>query len=118
MSEATEPDLTGMTFHEIAAKYGEETAIQAGIEADPEWGPGEMDMSKARPAMEVMPDLVELLEREEPGRGKQQKDAPAKEEVSIQLDSDLMAVLRGMGEDWQHRMNAILRRAVFGDSRP
>ena len=63
MSEATEPDLTGMTFHEIAAKYGEEAAIQAGIAADPDtW---ELDMSKARPAMEVMPDLVEFLEREE-----------------------------------------------------
>ena len=28
-----EPDLTGMTFHEIAAKYGEEAAIDAGTAA-------------------------------------------------------------------------------------
>ena len=64
MSKAAEPNLTGMTFHEIAARYGEEAAIQAGIAADPDtW---ELDMSKARPAMEVMPDLVEFLEREEP----------------------------------------------------
>ena len=36
-----EPDLTGMTFHEIAAKYGREAAINAGIEADPDtWGSG------------------------------------------------------------------------------
>ena len=116
MDEATDPDLAGMTFHEIAAKYGEEAAIQAGIAADSEWGPDEMDMSNARPAMEVMPDLVELLEREEPRRENVIEGAPAKEEVSIQLDSDLMAVFRGMGEGWQHRMNAMLRRAVFGDS--
>ena len=58
-----EPDLTGMTFHEIAARYGEEAAIDAGIAADPEWGPEEMDMSGARPAIEVMPDLVESYRR-------------------------------------------------------
>ena len=52
---AHEPDLTGMTFHEIAAKYGREAAINAGIEADPEWGPEEMDMSGARPAAESLP---------------------------------------------------------------
>ncbi len=59
-----EPDLTGMTFHEIAAKYGEEAAINAGIEADPdtvrltpEW------FQRARPAIEVMPDLVESYRR-------------------------------------------------------
>ena len=59
-----EPDLTGMTFHEIAAKYGEEAAIDAGIAADPdafeltpEW------FREARPAAEVMPDLVESYRR-------------------------------------------------------
>ena len=57
------PDLTGMTFHEIAAKYGREAAINAGIAADPEWGPEEMDMSGARPAVEVLPDLVESYRR-------------------------------------------------------
>ena len=58
------PDLTGMTFHEIAAKYGEEAAIDAGIAADPdtvrltpEW------FREARPAAEVMPALVESYER-------------------------------------------------------
>ena len=59
---AAEPNLTGMTFDEIAAKYGEETAIQAGIAADPEWGPDELDMSDARPATELLPDLVEFVE--------------------------------------------------------
>ena len=52
-----------MTFHEIAAKYGREAAIDAGIAADPEWGPEEMEMSGARPAAEVLPDLVESYRR-------------------------------------------------------
>ena len=59
-----EPDLTGMTFHEIAAKYGREAAINAGIAADPdtfeltpEW------FREARPAAEVLPDLVESYRR-------------------------------------------------------
>ena len=71
MSETkAKPDLTGMTFREIAAKYGEEAAIHAGIAADPEWGPEEMDMSKARPAAEVLPDLVARYEREQAERRK------------------------------------------------
>ena len=36
---ASKDDLTTMTFDEIAAKYGEEAAINAGIAADPDaWG--------------------------------------------------------------------------------
>ena len=67
---ATQPNLTGMTFDDIAAKYGEETAIQAGIAADPEWGPDELDMSNARPATELLPDLVEFAERGEAQRAR------------------------------------------------
>ena len=67
---AAEPNLTGMTFDEIAAKYGEETAIQDGIAADPEWGPDELDMSDARPATELLPDLVEFAERAETQRAR------------------------------------------------
>ncbi len=82
MSEAKpEPDLTGMTFREIAAKYGEEAATHAGIAADPEWGPEELDMSQARPAAEVLPELVERYEREQAERRKQgsrKSPAPAR----------------------------------------
>ena len=65
---ATQPNLTGMTFDDIAAKYGEETAIQTGIASAPEWGPDELDMSNARPATELLPDLVEFVERGEAWR--------------------------------------------------
>lgn len=67
---AAEPNLTGLTFDEIAAKYGEETAIQSGIAADPEWGPYELDMSDARTATELLPDLVEFVERAEAQRAR------------------------------------------------
>ena len=61
-------DLTGMTFKEVEAKYGEEAAIHAGIAADPDtW---DFDMSRARPAAEVLPDLVARYEREQAERRK------------------------------------------------
>ena len=115
MSDAKpEPDLTGMTFREIAAKYGEETAIHAGIAADPEWGPEELDMSRARPAAEVLPELVERYEREQAerrNRGPQR--APTKEHISLRLDSDLVEYFRNSGRGWQTRLNAMLRRGCL-----
>ena len=108
------PDLTGMTFREIAAKYGEETAIHAGIAADPDtW---ELDMSRARPAAEVLPDLVERYEREQAERRKRgPQKAPTKEHISLRLDSDVVEYFRNSGRGWQTRLNAMLRRDVFGE---
>lgn len=51
-------DLSGMTFDQIAALYGEEMAIQAGIASDPDTF--ELDeewFRRARPAVEVHPNL-------------------------------------------------------------
>ena len=101
---------TGMTFDEIANKYGEEAAIKAGIAADPdtlelddEW------FKRARPAVEVDPELVAYSRRT---RGKQR--APTKERVTIRLDADLTAHFRAGGRGWQTRLNETLRPAVFG----
>ena len=53
-------DLSGWTFDEIAAKFGEEAAIQAGIAADPDtWELTDDDFTRMRPAIEVDPELVE-----------------------------------------------------------
>ena len=51
---------SGMTFAEIEAEYGEETAINAGIARDPD-NPEltAEDFAMMRPAIEVDPDLVE-----------------------------------------------------------
>ena len=113
MSKSARKDaLTTMTFGKIAAKYGEEAAINAGIAADPDTF--ELDeewFKRARPAIEVDPDLVERWRRT---RGKQK--APTKEHISIRLDADLAAHFRASGPGWQTRLNDTLRRAVFGES--
>lgn len=113
MSEAaSKDDLATMTFDEIAAKYGEEAAINAGIAADPDTF--ELDeewFKRARPAIEVDPDLVKRWRRT---RGKQK--GPTKEHISIRLDADLTAHFRASGPGWQTRLNDTLRRAVFGES--
>ena len=55
-------DLSGWTFDEIAAVYGEEAAIQAGIAADPDtWELTEDDIARMRPALEVDPGLANQL---------------------------------------------------------
>ena len=99
-----------LTFDDIAAEYGEETAINVGIAQDPdapEWT--EEDWARAKPATEVAPDLVEWSLRT---RGKQK--APVKELISIRLDPDITAHFRASGPGWQTRLNDTLRKAVFG----
>ena len=101
---------SNLTFDDIAADYGEETAINVGIAQDPdapEWT--EEDWARARPAIEVDPELVEWSRRT---RGKQR--APVKELISIRLDPDITEYFRSTGPGWQTRLNDTLRRAVFG----
>ena len=113
MSNAvSKDDLTTMTFDEIATKYDEETAINAGIAADPDaWELTKEDFAQMRPASEVHPEFMKRWRRT---RGKQK--APTKEHISIRLDADLAAHFRASGPGWQTRLNDTLRRAVFGES--
>ena len=88
----------------------EEEEINRGIALDPD--APEMDdewSARARPAIEVHPELVEYSLRR---RGKQK--APIKERVSLRLDADIAAHLRSSGPGWQTRLNETLRRLVFG----
>ena len=88
----------------------EEAEIQRQIAEDPdvpEWT--DEDWARARPAIEVHPELVEWSLRR---RGKQK--APIKELVSIRLDLDIIEYFRAGGPGWQTRLNDTLRRAVFG----
>ncbi len=101
---------TDLTFDEVEARYGEDIAILVGIARDPdapEWT--EEDFARARPAIEVDPELVQWSRRT---RGKQK--APTKVHLNIRLDADIVARLREGGEGWQTRLNDILRRAVLG----
>ncbi len=88
----------------------EDTAIRAGIAADPDARErASEEIARMRPASEVVPNIVERHRRT---RGKQR--TPTKERVSIRLDADVAAHFRAGGPGWQTRLNAALRRAVFG----
>jgi uncharacterized protein (DUF4415 family) len=45
------------------------------------------------------------------GRGRP-KSGAAKEQISVRLDSDVLAKLREAGPGWQSQINALLRRAL------
>ena len=99
------------TFAQIAAKYGEEAAISAGIEADSDASEiGAAQSPRMRPASEALPGFVGRWRRT---RGKQK--APIKRQITIRLDADVVDHFKNRGAGWQTRLNAELRRAVFGD---
>ena len=103
-------DLKGLTFDEIAERYGEEAAIAAGIAADPDARElTDDDFARMRPAAEVVPTIMEAYRR---ARGRQK--ATVKEQITIRLDADVVAHFRNEGRGWQTKLNAALRRAVFG----
>ena len=89
----------------------EEAAINRGIADDPD-NPEltEADFARMRPAIEVVPDIVEDWLRRT--RGKQQK--PTKVLVSLRLERDVVDRLRASGRGWQSRANDMLRKAVLG----
>lgn len=104
---------SGMTFEEIAAEFGEETAIQVGVIRDQDTLElGQDWFQRARPATEVVPHVVERWRRT---RGKQK--APTKEAISIRLDQDVLAHYRASGRGWQSRINEALRKYIV-DSEP
>jgi uncharacterized protein (DUF4415 family) len=72
---------------------------------NPEWTAE--DFARARPAAEVIPDIVAVARR---GRGPQKR--PTKRLVSIRLDPDLIEHFRARGRGWQARINNTLRKAV------
>ncbi len=101
-----------LTFDQIAEQYGEAVAVNVGIARDPD-NPevtGEM-FARARPAIAVHPHLVahDL-------RRRHQQEGLAKWEVSIELDTDILAYFLEGGPGWQARLNAALRQVVAGST--
>jgi len=74
-------------------------------EATAEW------FDKARPASEVLSDLLgsaAALEMLKPKRGRPALANP-KEHVNIRLDADVVGAFKGSGAGWQTRINNALR---------
>ena len=88
----------------------EDAAINRGIAEDPD-NPELTDafFVNARPAREAMPAAFFVeLERRRRGPGKK----PAKAQVTLRLDQDVIDGLRASGPGWQVRANEALRRMV------
>jgi uncharacterized protein (DUF4415 family) len=86
----------------------EDAAIRAGIARDPDAFEITEEMwARARPAIEVVPEIVAAYRRR---RGPQK--APTKQLVSIRLDRDVITHFRKRGPGWQKRINDTLRRAT------
>ncbi|WFP61295.1 MULTISPECIES: BrnA antitoxin family protein [unclassified Mesorhizobium] len=76
------------------------------VSDNPEWT--EEDFRNARPFAEVFPDLADSIRR---SRGRPALDNP-KKQVTLRLDSDVIARFRAGGPGWQSRINDILRKAA------
>ena len=83
--------------------------IRLGMVADPDAAPegSDDDFMRARPADEVIPEVVAAYRR---GRGPQ-KD-PKKVPVSIRLSPEVVEYFRAEGKGWQTRIDEVLRNYV------
>jgi len=87
------------------AKTSNKTNKSGTDSENPEWT--KKDFARARPAAEVVPEIVAADRR---GRGPQKR--PTKKLVSLRLDQDIVEHFRARGPGWQVRINSTLRKAV------
>lgn len=64
-------------------------------------------IATARPLIEVMPELVEAMQKR---RGTQK--APTKAQLTLRIDRAVIEAYRASGPGWQGRMNEALRKGV------
>ena len=88
----------------------EDAAIEAAIASDPDHQ-GWENAGPPRPAIEVVPDLVEASKRLRGMRGKQR--LPTKVHVNLRLDADVVEHFQATGKGWQVRINGALRKAML-----
>lgn len=75
-------------------------------EDNPEWT--EEMLCKARPAAEVVPQVVEAWRR---ARGRPPKEV-TKQQVTLRLSPEVLAYFRAQGSGWQTRIDEVLNRYV------
>lgn len=80
-------------------------AIASDPDSAPEWS--DDDFQHARPAADVLPQVVESYRRT---RGPQR--APTKIPVSIRLNPEIVDYFRAQGQGWQSRINEVLEEYV------
>jgi len=76
---------------------------------NPEWTAE--DFARARPASEVLPELLGAKVARTMLRGRP-KALVTKEPVKIRLDADVLSALRATGDGWQTRINDTLRASL------
>ena len=78
-------------------------------EESPEWTAE--DFRRARPILEVFPDIAEAAERMRVRLGRPKLEHP-KEHVSLRLDPVIVRSFKEDGPGWQGRINAALLKVV------
>ena len=91
---------------EFEAGHGYTKEDWDAVSDNPEWT--EQDFRNARPFVEVFPELAESIRR---ARGRPVLENP-KKQVTLRLDSEVVARFRAGGPGWQSRINEVLRKAV------
>jgi uncharacterized protein (DUF4415 family) len=86
-----------------------EAELKRQIAEDPDsWESTDEELARAKPFAEAFPDLAESIRR---SRGRPPAENP-KKQVTLRLDSEVLARFRAQGPGWQSRINEILRKAV------
>jgi uncharacterized protein (DUF4415 family) len=79
-------------------------------EENPEWT--EEDFRQARPARDVLPEIVGRKTADEMLRRGLSQEAEPKESITIQLDADVIRHFKERSQGWQGKINEALRQWI------
>jgi uncharacterized protein (DUF4415 family) len=77
---------------------------------NPEWT--EADFQKAKPARDVLPEIVGRKTADEMLRRGLSQEAEPKESITIRLDADVVKHFKTSGRGWQDKINEALRQWI------